>query len=1045
MISWLARHPVAANLLMAAIMILGLTALPTLKRETFPEIASDRVAVTVVYPGATTGEVEDALCRRIEDALEGITNLDEILCEAREGVAMATAVMVEGTDMARFLDDVQSEIDAVDDFPDAIERPIVEETARTENVVSVAITGPVDPVALKTYAEDVKARMMAIDGIARVTVNGFSDRQIRIEIPVLRLRQYGLSARAIAEAVARNSVEGPAGRLEGGDEELLLRVDQRGTTANQLRDVVVVSGRTGAAIRLGEIATITDRFDLEEQKIVFNGRRAAVLTVEKTRDQDILEVLARVTRFVDEEAGRVPPGLSLALTQDRASIVAERLDMLVRNALQGLALVFGVLWLFFSFRYSFWVTMGLPVSFLGALFVMPHIGVSLNMISLVGLLIAIGLLMDDAIVIAENIAARLGRGDTPMDAAVNGVKEVAPGVLSSFATTVLVFGSLAFISGEIGQVLRAVPIVLLLVLSVSLVEAFCILPNHLGHSLAHARHRTPSRFRVAFEAGFGRFRDRVFGPVLDAAISWRYFTVGIAVMLLVFAIAMPAGGKLKFVGFPSVDGDIIEARLLLPQGTPLVHTERLVGHITDALERVNRRFSPEQPGGQPLVQNVTVIFGENPDAFESGPHVARIVADLLGAEFRNTTIDEVRNAWREETGEPTDIISLKFTEPAIGPGGRAIDIRLSGPDPEALKAASLEFRQWLGAFRGVIDLGDDLRAGKREYRLHLKDSAGVLGIDARTLADQVRAAFQGITVDEFTRGLENYEVDLRLTGDDRDGPEDLANMIVLSPSGAEVPLSVVADIEEARGWARILRVDGQRTVTIQGDVDRELANAQELIGRARAEFLPGLVERYPGLVFDVQGESSESAETGQSIVRNVLLGLIGVYMLLALQFRGYLAPLGVMVVIPTAFVGVVFGHMALGLDLTMPSIVGMASLFGVVVNNSILLVVFIREARRRGAATAEAARQAARDRFRPILLTSTTTVAGLLPLLAETSLQAQVLIPLAASLAFGLTATTIAALFLVPAFYCILDDFGALGEDEGSSLDNTAFPRRPAG
>jgi hydrophobic/amphiphilic exporter-1 (mainly G- bacteria), HAE1 family len=1027
-IAYLARHPNAANLLMAAIMILGIVSLPSLQRETFPQIASDKVRITVVYPGAASSEVEDSLCRRIETALEGVTNLDEIRCESREGIATATAVMAEGADMPRFLDDIKSEIDAVDDFPELTEVPLVEEMGRTDGVISVAVTGPEDPVSLKAYAEQLKSRMMAIDGIAKVTITGFSDRQIRIEIPATRLRQYGLSASAIADAVVRNSVERPVGRLEGGVEEFLLRVDDRGTTIEALRDLVVVSGSAGASIRLGDIATLSNRFDREENKILFNGQRAALLNVEKTRDQDILNVLGRVKRFVAEESRLAPPGLSLALTQDRATIVGDRLDMLLRNGLQGLALVFLVLWLFFSFRYSFWVSMGLPVSFLGALFLLPLVGISINMISLVGLLIAVGLLMDDAIVIAENIASRMHRGDKAMQAAITGVKEVMPGVLSSFATTILVFGSLAFITGEVGQVLRVVPIVLILVISVSMIEAFLILPSHLAHSLSKQKHpESPSRFRAAFERGFERVRDRVFGPVLDAAIAWRYLTFGIVISLVIVAIAMPASGKIKFVGFPSVDGDIVEARLLLPQGTPLSHTEQLVEHITSALARANQRFT-DQPDGQSLVQNVTVMFGENPDAYESGPHVARIIVDLLGAETRATKIDTLRNAWREESGNPTDVISLKFTEPVIGPGGRAIDIRLLGADLDQLKGASLELREWLGSFAGVIDLGDDLRPGKREYRLNLKDGAGVLGIDARTVADQVRAAFQGITVDQFTLGLESHEVDLRLTGDDRDGPEDLANMIIVSPTGAEVPLSVVADIVEARGWARIHRIDAQRAINVQGDVDRDIANAQEIIAIARAEFLPQLIERFPGIRYDVEGESSSSAQTGQSIVRNVLLGMIGVYILLALQFRGYLAPLNVMVVIPTSLIGVVFGHMALGLDLTMPSIVGMASLFGVVVNDSILLVVFIRRARARGDSVLEAARQAGRDRFRPIVLTSITTVAGLLPLLSETSLQAQVLIPLAASLAFGLTSATIAALFLIPAFYCILDDFGALGE-----------------
>ncbi|MCU7830692.1 MAG: efflux RND transporter permease subunit [Candidatus Thiodiazotropha sp. (ex Myrtea sp. 'scaly one' KF741663)] len=1028
MIDWFARHPTAANLLMASIMLLGLTALPGLQRETLPEIQNDEVEISVIYKGATADDVEDAVCRRLEDALEGISDLDEMRCESREGMGVATAVMIEGAEMARFLDDVNAEVDAIDDFPDQTELPVIKELGRTEPVISLAVTGPEDPVALKAYAENLKSLLLTQEDIAEVTINGFSDHHIRIEIPDWRLRQFGLSANDVANAVGRHSVSTPAGRLEGEHEDILIRFDDQRKRVDEFYDLAVISSSSGATIRLGDIAKITDRFDRDEEKISFNGERAAVLNIAKTRSQDILSVLDTVKRFVERESLNAPQGIALTLTQDRASVVQDRLDMLVRNGAQGLLAVFMVLWLFFSLRYSFWVTMGLPVSFLGALFVLPMVGVTINMISMVGLLIGIGLLMDDAIVIAENIASRMTKGDKPLHAAITGVRQVLPGIASSFATTLMVFGSLAFITGDIGQILRIMPIVLIIVISVSLFEAFLILPHHLSHSLAHMKKTQPSRFRQGFENRFDKFRENWFGPLLDRAIEYRYLTLGIVLMLLILSIAMPVGGKLKFVGFPDLDGDVLEARVLLPQGTPLTQTEAVVEKITQALKRTNQAFLPDQPESQPLVQNITVIYGQNPDAYETGPHVARVVADLLSAEIRNAKLDDVINRWREETGTLSDVISVKFTEPAFGPGGRPIDLRLLGYDLDRLKMASSELQNWLNSYRGVNDLSDDLRPGKREFRLHLKSGAGVLGLDAQQVAEQVRAAYQGIKIDEFPVGPETYEVNLKLTADDRTNAEDLYNLSITGPNSALIPLSAVADIEEVRGWARINRVNRQRAVTVQGDVDRSQVNAQELLGLANATFIPGLLERYPDVKYDIQGESKESAKTGQSIVRNVLLGLIGVYMLLALQFKGYVAPLTVMIVIPSALIGVVFGHMALGLDLTMPSIVGMASLFGVVVNDSILLVVFIRDTRASGTAVALAAQQAARARFRPILLTSISTIAGLTPLLLEKSLQAQILIPLAASIAFGLTAATLVALFLVPSVYCILDDFNLLGK-----------------
>jgi len=1027
MIKWFAEHPTAANLTMMAIIILGLVSLPQQQRETFPRISNDKVSIQVPYPGSTSEEVEDALCSRLEDGLESISDLDEMRCEASEGVASATAVMSEGSDMVRFLDDVNAAVDAINDFPAQTEAPVVTELARTDAVVSIAITGPQDPLALKAYAEDVKLRLLAQAEIATVDITGFSDRQIRVEISAERLRQFGLSLFDVASTLQNQSTSMPSGRIEGPMEDLLLRFDDQRKSAQEVADLVVVSAPSGAVIRLGDIATISDRFEREENRVLFNGQRAAILNISKTQNQDILDAFADIQAFVEQENRITPAGIRLTLTQDWASVVQDRLNMIIKNGVQGLVMVFLVLWLFFSFRYSFWVSMGLPISFLGALFVLPHMGVTINMISLVGLLIGIGLLMDDAIVIAENIAARLHHGERAMQASITGVKQVLPGLLSSFATTLLVFGSLSFITGEIGQILRIMPIVLIIVLSVSLLEAFLVLPNHLGHSLKHIENRKESGFRVRFEAGFEHFRDRHFGALVDKAIDYRYLTLGLVILLLIISVAMPVGGKIKFVGFPATEGDIVEARLLLPQGTPLAMTEELVDHIAAAVETVNTELSPQQADGQSLVQNVVVFYGQNPDANESGPHVARVVVDLLSTEERSTSIDQFADSWRQTVGELPDVIALKYVEPSIGPGGRAIELRLRGKDLGQLKQASLELQNWFRDYAGVLDISDDLRPGKRELTIRLRDSASALGIQASQVANQIRAAFQGQTIDEFPLGSETVEIDLRLAADERLSIDDLYQLTITGPQGAQIPLPNLVHIEEARGWARINRVDRQRTVTVYGDVQRDIANAQELIALAQQEIVPQLLQKYPDMVIETQGESESSAETGSSIVTNVLLGLIGVYILLAFQFRGYLAPLTVMMVIPTSLIGVVFGHYALGLDLTMPSIIGMASLFGVVVNDSILLVVFIRAAREKGIEIIEASKSAARARFRPILLTSITTVAGLTPLLMETSQQAQILIPLAASLAFGLTSATLVALFLVPAFYCILNDFNALG------------------
>ncbi|MDH3593900.1 MAG: efflux RND transporter permease subunit [Rhodospirillales bacterium] len=1021
MIRFFAGHPTAANLLMGLLLISGVMALPMLKRETFPDFASDAVRVNVVYPGASAETVEEALCQRIEDAVEGLTDLEEVRCDARESLASATIEMHEDGNLNRFLADVKTEIDAIADFPDLTEDPTISELNRTDIVVSVAMTGPMAEPDLKVYAEAVKDRLIRLPGISQVVLLGFSTRQIRIEPDLVKLRQYGLSVAAIAETVGRQSLDLPSGSVETGERDVLIRFADERRSPRAFEDLVILGGATGAELRLGQIARITDRFELDEERTLFNGRRAALLQVEKTKAQDTLTVMDSVEAFVAEEQGRAPPGVAFALTRDIASIVRDRLNMLVRNGLQGLFLVFLALWLFFSFRFSFWVAMGLPASFLGTLFVMTLIGYSINMLTMVALLIAIGLMMDDAIVIAENIARHLRLGKTPLEAAVAGTREVAPGVVSSFATSVCVFVPLAFLAGDMGKVLKVVPVILIITLSVSLIEAFLILPNHMAHALTRRRERP---FRGRFEAAFERLREDRLGRLVDLAVAWRYLTLGLVVMVFLVSLSMVAGGVLKFRAFPELDGDVVEARLLLPQGTPLARTEAAVEQLTTALARVDAAFAPRQPEGRTLVRNVMVRFNTNADAFETGAHLATVTADLLSAQIRDARLDDVLNLWRQETGEVADAVSVTFKEPQIGPAGQPIEIRLQGESLDQLKATSEALIAWLDRYRGVVDLSDDLRPGKPELRLKLRDGATALGLDAATVAGQLRAAYFGRTAAELQVGPESFDIDVRLPAGDQDSLADLDYFAVTLPDGAQVPLATVAEIETGRGFARVARIDGRRTVTIRGDLDTRVANLNEVLADTRARFLPELARTFPGVEVSLEGETAEQEKTGGSLRRGLMAGLIGIFLLLSFQFRSYVEPLIVMLAIPLASIGVIWGHLVMGLEVSMPSILGFASLAGIVVNDSILLVNFVKLRAAEGAEAVDAARQASRDRFRPVLLTSLTTIAGLLPLLFERSLQAQVLIPLVTSLAFGLLASTVLVLIVVPVCYAILHDLG---------------------
>jgi multidrug efflux pump subunit AcrB len=801
-------------------------------------------------------------------------------------------------------------------------------------------------------------------------------------------------------------------------------------------------------VRLGQIARIVDRFELDEEKILFDrvepmeekssleGRRAGILNVTKTKSEDTLTVFDKVSAFVEEARKTAPTGVDFALTRNVSSIVRDRLDMLTRNAFQGLALVFLVMWLFFNFRFSFWVAMGLPVSFMGAFFFLPLLGLTINMMTMVGLLLAIGVLMDDAIVISENIATHLSRGAPVMEAVVAGTGEVKVGVLYSFLTTVCIFGPLCFISGMIGQVLRVMPMILILVLSVSIVEAFFILPAHLAHSLVRARAKGPNRFRRSFTRAVEWVRDRLFGRIIDAAVNWRYLAAGITLMVFMGSLALVAGGVLKFQAFPEIDGDMVIAEVLMPQGTPLAKCDAVVRRLTDALYSVNEEFKPAQPGGRNLVTNVNVQYGSlvqfdlEGGASENGPHVATIVVDLLSAEERNARLDDVLNLWREKTGDVADVIDLRFAQPQMGPGGKAIDLTIWGEDLSEMDVAAREVIEWLGEYRGVHDLAHDLRPGKPEVIVRPREGAAALGLSARDIAGQLRSALYGKTAREIQEGYESYEVDVRLVPEDQDSLSDLEYFRVTLSDGSQTPLAAVATIEPGRSYARIARLDGRRAVRVTGDIDQRRGNADEILGKFREGFLPGFRERHPALSVAFRGEAREMETTQTSMYQAFVMGVIAIYLMLAFQFKSYIEPVIIMLAIPLALIGVVWGHMLLRLELSMPSTMGFVALSGIVVNDSLLLVQFVKMRRREGMAVPGAAKLASRQRFRAVMLTSLTTMAGLTPLLVARSLQAQVLIPLATSLVFGLLSSTVLVLIVIPVLYTILDDFGVAGKVE---------------
>ncbi len=1032
MIRYFTRHPTAANLLMVLFLALGVLSLSQLTRETFPDFARSKVIVTIPYPGASALDVESGICARVEDAVDGVENVAEVVSVARDSVAQVTVEMAADGNFVVFLSDIQTAVDSIDDLPEEAERAVVERAGVFDPVISIAVTGPMTATDLRAYCETLRVRLLQDPLIAQAEVEGFGQRQIRVEARAHDLARVGMTVQDLAGAITRQSLDLPAGSIDTIDGETVVRFADERREPREFRDLIV-RGAAAAELRLGDVATVSETFDPPEEKVEFDGRRAGMMRVRKLGRDDSLRVLAATRRIIDDERAAAPPGVELTLTEDVTSTVQDRLDMLFTNGWQGFLLVLIAMAVFFSIRMSFWVAMGLPVSFLGALFLMSQFGLTINMLSMVALLLALGLLMDDAIVIAENVATQLRLGKTAEEAAAIGVEQVRVGVLSSFLTTVCVLGPLAFVEGDIGKVLYVVPIVLVLVLAVSLVEAFFILPAHLAHSLHDHDASNPGWLPTHADRVLSWVRERLLGRVVDLAVRQRYATLGLAISALLCTAGLLAGGHVKFQAFPDIEGDVLQCRVLLPPGTPLARTEALVGDLRAALTRVDERHSPAQPGGESLIQHVSVTYGLNQAAGESGPHVATISADLLSTEVRATSLETVLSEWRTEAGQPTDLIDMAFTEPSGGPAGRAIEIWFQADDLEVADTAARATQAWFARFVGVEDLSTDLRPGKPETAVQLRHGTLELGLDGGGLASQLRAALSGVTATTLQVRGESVEVDVRLAAIDRDSRGDLADLPIELPSGDVTPLAAVASMTSARGYSRISRRDGRRTVTLTGDVDTRYANTAELFKLLRRDALPDLLAVHDGVRVDFGGETSEGAKTQESMARGMLIGLLGVFLLLSFQFRSYVEPLVVMIAIPMSLVGVVGGHWLLGMSVTMPSMLGFASLAGVVVNDSILLVEFIKSERGRGVPVADAARAASRLRFRAVLLTSVTTIVGLLPLLAERSTQAQVIIPLAVSIVFGMLASTVLVLVVVPALYSILGDLGIVSSVEGEA------------
>lgn len=1029
MIRWFASHPTASNLLLVIILALGVFAAPTLKRETFPDYRPTEVSIEVKYRGASASDVEDSVCKRLYDGTKGVEFLDEFTCIAQDNFASATAKMEAQGDVLRFITEIQTEVNAIDDFPKRAEKPIVRQLHRSDLVAAVAITAEMPQHELENYALELEKKLKAIDGVASVAIRGMSQRQWQIEVPSQVLRQHGLSLQTLARTIASQNIDLPIGNLETRNQDVLLRFTDQRKSIHNLKNIVVLSDVNGGEVLLGEIATIREVGEFPEEKVIFNERPALILEVNKSLNADALTVKEKLDESIIQEVRRSDNLINLAITQDMTSIVRDRLEMLISNGLVGLLLVILVMSIFFKPQLAVWAVFGLPVAFMGAFAVMALLDLTLNMITLVALLMAIGIVMDDAIVITDNISVQHSKANSILESVVKGTQQVLPGVISSFLTTASVFVPLAFLSGELGAVLEVMPVVLIAALAASLIEAFWILPHHLKHSLSKTSSDVASTFRTSFDSGFIKFREAV-GKITDISIRYRSVVLGVVLLTLFSTAGFVVGGHVGSEAMPDIDGDVLEARIHMPQGTPLERTELIAEEVSSALIAAAQEISGADTTNSDLIQSIQIRYNHNPSTKESGPHVATVIVDFLTAEKRSVSLDEITFAWKKHIGTLLGVEQLIIQEPGFGPAGIPVEVRLEGNNLDLLSEASNDLADFLSQYNAVYNVMSDLRLGKPQRTFRLSEGAHGLGLTAEIVASQMRSAFLGDVIDTQQRGDHDIEIIVRHSKDDRNSFDDLSNFVINTPNGSQVPLDVVVNTVETREWSKITRIDGERMVTVEANVDANLASGQSIVSSLKSEWLDMFNNKYPNITVHFEGQVARSAETGGSILRGLLIGLIGIFVILSFQFRSYAEPFIVMLSIPLAFVGVIWGHVIMGYYISMPSLIGAASLAGIVVNNAILLIHFIKTNKHENLNIMEAAGKASRDRLRAILISSSTTIAGLLPLLAETSTQAASIKPMVISVVFGLLSATILVVIVIPALYVLFDDWNLTSIDK---------------
>ncbi len=1035
-IAWMARNHVAANLLMLFFVVGGIVMSHSIKQEIFPEISLDTIRVSVPYPGATPEEVEDGIILKIEENLTGVDGIKEIRSTASEGMGNVDVVVREGANADLVLQDVKNAVDRIITFPENAEKPIISKLLNRREVISVIVYGDLSPKALREQAEHVKNQLLELPEITQVDLGGVRPYEISVNVTEDTLRRYNLTLDEIARRIRQASVDLPGGRIKTRGEEILLRTNGKRYYGPGYGNIIILAKNDGTKLRLRDIAKVRDGFEDTDEFARFDEKPAAMIKVFRVGNQKPLDISREVKDFVARESATLPPSVKISTWNDTSEKLKSRINLLEKNALFGLILVFVVLGLFLEIRLALWVMLGIPVSFLGALFIMPGLDLSINMISLFAFIMALGIVVDDAIVIGENIFEHRKKGKTFLKAAIDGTIEVGIPVIFSVLTTVAAFVPLIFVSGIMGKFIKVIPLVVISILLVSLMESLFVLPAHLsfGSEIKETGRilGTIRSVRLRFSAWLENF---IYGPyrsALKTCVEHRYSTIALGLCVLLLVVGVVKAGFIKFRFMPVVESDKITVSIEMPVGTPVSKTGQVERYIVEKGREAVAELDRTNPSNTSILKHIYAVIGgtiatggPTGGTSSSASNIANIAMLLQPTEDRAISTTTVEKRWREKVGRITGVDSIKFKSNLVHMGAN-INVQLAHEDFKTLAAAAERLKKILAEYPGVTDIADNYSIGKREFKLRLTPQARMLGITEQDLGRQIRAAFYGAEALRFQRGRNEIKVMVRYPEKERTHIWDLMSMRIRTPDGGEIPLEQAARIIPGYGFSTIHRYDRKRVINVTANVDSKTANPEEILADLKAGPLARLKKDYPGLTYSMQGEAKEENESMNTMMRGFALALFAIYALLAIPFRSYTQPLIIMVAIPFGMVGAVLGHMIMGYDLSILSMFGIVALSGVVVNDSLLLIDKINSDRRDGKGMRESVIDAGIRRFRPILLTSLTTFFGLTPMIMETSIQAQFLIPMAISLGFGILFATGVTLLLIPSMYVVLEEVKSL-------------------